>query len=179
MTKSSAPLGLLQSSLDAAYAKSRATSAVMLDLTRAAGHRIPHVRQLSHDVNNWVKALVVSLPDLLIRITNRWAFGFLHPFREWWVPAVQWTDILNAFQKWPVGTEKNWFRAYSHRHLVRFAPIQGGIIRPLGSALLTGQHSTADQCCTQMQRTGNLFLYWSEILPEGGLRVITAVPDDH
>lgn len=48
MTKSSAPLGPMHSSSDTAYAKSRATSAVMLDLTRAVGHRILHVCQLSH-----------------------------------------------------------------------------------------------------------------------------------
>lgn len=50
MTKSSAPLGSMHSSLDTAYAKSRATSAVMLDLERAAGHLILHVCQLSHDM---------------------------------------------------------------------------------------------------------------------------------
>lgn len=50
MTKSSAPLGPMHSSLDTAYAKSRATGAVMLDLMRAAGHLILHVCQLSHEM---------------------------------------------------------------------------------------------------------------------------------
>lgn len=49
MTKSSAPLGPMHSSLDTAYAKSRATSGVMLDLMRAGGHLILHVCQLSRD----------------------------------------------------------------------------------------------------------------------------------
>lgn len=49
-TKSSAPLGPKRSSLDTAYAQSWATSAVMLDLTRAARHLVLNVCQLSHDV---------------------------------------------------------------------------------------------------------------------------------
>lgn len=50
MTKSNAPLGPVHSSLDTAYAKSRATSAFMLDLMGAVGHLILHVCQLSHDM---------------------------------------------------------------------------------------------------------------------------------
>lgn len=49
-TKSSAPLSPKRSSLDTAYAKSQATSAVMLDLTRATRHLILNVCQQSHDV---------------------------------------------------------------------------------------------------------------------------------
>ena len=50
MTKSSAPLGPMLSSLDAAYAESRAAGASMSDLTRAAGLLMLHVCQLSHEM---------------------------------------------------------------------------------------------------------------------------------
>lgn len=50
MTKSSAPLGPVHSSLDTAYAKSRATGAVMLDLIGVVGLLILHVCKLKHDM---------------------------------------------------------------------------------------------------------------------------------
>lgn len=110
MTKSSAPPGPMHSSLDTAYAKSRATSAVMLDLMRAARHLILHVCQLSHDkLLIKSKHFFVSLSDLLIRITNRWGFRLLYPFRAWWVHSAWWDNIFNVFEKWPVGIGENWF----------------------------------------------------------------------
>lgn len=50
MTKSSAPLGPMHSSLDTAYAKARVTSAVMLDLIGAVGCLMQHACQLSLDI---------------------------------------------------------------------------------------------------------------------------------
>lgn len=63
-TKSSTPLGPKRSSLDTAYAKSRATSAVMLDLTRATRRLILNVWQQSHDV------LLIRLKPFLSRCLN-------------------------------------------------------------------------------------------------------------
>lgn len=51
MSKSSAPVGPpAHPSLDTAYAKSRATGAVVSDLNRAEGRLMLHVCRLNHDV---------------------------------------------------------------------------------------------------------------------------------
>lgn len=72
MTKSSAPLGPMHSFLDTAYAKSRVTSAVMLDLIGAVGCLMQHVCQLRYDMLLIkLEPFFVRLPDRLIRITNR------------------------------------------------------------------------------------------------------------
>lgn len=70
MTKSSAPLGPMCSSLDAAYAKSRALSAVMLDQMRAVGHRHLHVCVLSRETLI-IKPFSVGLSGPPVTVTNR------------------------------------------------------------------------------------------------------------
>ncbi len=84
MTKSSAPLGPMHSSLDTAYAKSRATSAAMLDLMRAVGHLILHVCQLSHDtlLINLKPFLSGFLISLLGSQTGEASVSFTHSERD-------------------------------------------------------------------------------------------------
>lgn len=99
MTKSSAPLGPMHSSLDTAYAKSRATSAVMLNLMRAAGHQIQHVCQRSHEM------LLINLKPLLSGClislgsqTGDTSISFTHSEHKS-TRSVQWPNMLKASQK--------------------------------------------------------------------------------